>query len=543
MRQQKKSLVGVETAISCCAARLAHALTVACVVLVAVARASASDIYLAQSSAGSANGADCADARTVSGTPWSAGNTYHLCGTITSQVAPNANGSASSHITIVFEANAKISMPAIPDYAGGGGINLAGRQFVDVDGGSNGIIESTANGTSKASHINSVGINVDSTSNVTIHNIVFQNLFVNGCCSDGSQFGQGIYGQGAISNLRFYNNTCTQLFSCVQLQETATAINVEVDHNSLPNQDVGWGIVVVMGTTGFSVTGVYIHDNDITPGSGTGINSNSATFVGTNSWCTGTTDLTHLDPIHTWSQGSTPDGVYSEYIYNNYIHGYFCVNQGVANSTAAIFWEAHVTGGNAPNTATVFNNLILMQGGHPGDGAIFPQAGTDGNIYNNTIDCTGADSGSLGTEFGGGTDAYFNNLIIGCNEAVLFDGGSYSGDYNDWFNIGAGGWGQQTFAQWKSSQPGQDTHSITANPKLNSDHTLQAGSPAIGVGSNLTSKNITQLDTSKPLNVGVGYVSALGVPRSSSGGWDLGAYAFNGARPNPPTGLTILSVQ
>lgn len=543
MRHRCRSLADIQTVFPRRAARLGLVVALIILSLVAAVCASASDIYLAQSAIGNANGADCADARTVSGVSWSAGNTYHLCGTITSQVTPTANGSASSHITILFEANAKISMTAIPDYAGGGGINLAGRQFIDVDGGSNGIIESTANGTSKASHINSVGINLDSTNSVAIHNIVFQNLFVNVCCSDGSQFGQGIYGQGGISNLRFYNNTCTQLFACVQLQETATATNVEVDHNSLPSQDVGWGIVVVMGNPGFSVTGVYIHDNDITPGSGTGINSNSATFVGTNSWCTGTSDLTHLDPIHTWSQGSSPDGVYNEYIYNNYIHGYFCVNQGVANSTAAIFWEAHVTGGNAPNTATVFNNLILMQGGHPGDGAIFPQNGTNGNIYNNTIDCTGADSGSLATEFGGGTDTYYNNLIIGCNEAVLFDGGSYGGDYNDWFNIGSAGWGQQSFAQWKSSQPGQDTHSMTSNPKINSDHTLQAGSAVIGVGSNLTSKNITQLDTSKPLNVGVGYVSTLGVSRSSSGGWDLGAYAFNGARPNPPTSLTILSVQ
>lgn len=543
MGHQKRSLMDIERAFSQGASLLGHVAKLSVLVLVAVVGASASDIYLAQSSAGSASGADCADARAVAAASWSAGNTYHLCGTITSQVTPSANGSAGSPITIVFEANAKISMPVIPDYAGGGGINLAGRQFIDVDGGSNGIIESTANGTSKANHVNSVGINVGSTNNITIHNLTFQNLFVNVCCSDGSEFGQGIYGQGGISNLRFYNNTCTQLFSCVQIQETATATNIEVDHNSLPSQDIGWGIIVVMGNPGFSVTGVYIHDNDITPGSGTGINSNSANYVGTNSWCTGTSDLTHLDPIHTWSQGSTPGGIYNEYIYNNYIHGYFCVNQGTANSTAAIFWEAHVTGGNAPNTATVFNNLILMQGGHPGDGAIYAQAGTDGNIYNNTIDCTGADSGSLATEFGGGANTYYNNLIIGCNEAVLFDGGSYSGDYNDWYNIGGAGWGQQSFAQWKSSQPGQDTHSIISNPKINSDHTLQAGSPAIGIGSNLTSKAIAQLDTSKPLNVGVGYVSSLGFPRSSSGGWDLGAYAFNGTRPNPPTALMILSVQ
>jgi hypothetical protein len=513
-------------------------------ILLLTCTARASDIYLAQGSAGGGSGTDCANARTVSGTSWAAGNTYHLCGTITSPVAPTASGTSSAPITILFENNATISMPAIPgdSGSGGGGLNLGNRSYINVDGGTNGSIQSTANGTKLSNHINSVGIGVDSGSHLNISNVTFKNLFVNVCCSDGSQFGQGIYGQGSLNAIHFFNNTCIQEFACVQLQATGSSSDLEAYNNSLPSQDVGWGIVIVMGGGGFSINGIYIHDNDITPGSGTGINSNSATYVGTNSWCTGNSDLTHLDPIHTWSQGSSPDGIFTDYIYNNHIHGYFCVNQGTANSTTAIFWEAHVSGGNAPNRATVFNNLIEMTGGHPGDGAIYPQSGTDGDIYNNTIDCTGADSGSLATEFGGGNVTYYNNVVIGCNEATLFDGGSYAGDYNDWFNIGSGGWGQQSLAQWRSAHGG-DAHSITTDPKLNSDHTLQAGSPAIGVGSDLTSKGITQLDTAKPVNVGLGNETASGVARPSTGPWDLGAYAFGGTRPNPPTNVSILSVQ
>jgi hypothetical protein len=501
------------------------------VVLMLTSTAYASDIYLAQASAGGGSGADCANARTVSGTSWAAGNTYHLCGLLTSPVTPNASGTSSAHITILFEPNAKISMPAIPN---SGGIALTGRQWIDVDGGTNGIIESTNNGTNKGSRTNSVGVEVTG-SNLTVHGLTFQHLYDYTCCgSDGG--GIGVYGAGDnITNVRVYNNVFTAMFAGVEIQLGANTSNVEADHNTLPNSDVAWGIVLVQGYSNSSTNGTYIHDNDITPGSGSTPGSG-------NSWCTGSTDYNHLDPIHTWSQGNG-GGMLNDYIYNNYIHGNFCVVGGTANSTAAIFWEAHVDGGSAPNTATVFNNLILMQGGHPGDGAIFPQAGTNGNIYNNTIDCTGADSGSLGTEFGGGTNNYFNNIIVACNEATLFDGGTYIGDYNNWFNIGGAGWGQQSFAQWKSARSGQDTHSLTSDPKMNSDHTLQAGSPAIGVGSDLTTKNITQLDTSKPVSVGVGNVNATGVARSTTAAWDLGAYAFNGTRPNPPTNVTVLSIQ
>lgn len=350
------------------------------ILLLFAAPIAASDIYVAQSASGNADGSNCDNPYAISffnsSANWGSnlgqigpGTTVHLCGTITTALTVQANGTSASPITILFESGARISMPATPQT---GAIALTGRQYIIVDGGTNGIIESTNNGTSKATRTNSVGVEVTG-SNLIVRGIRFQNLYAYTCCGSDSG-GVGVYGAGTMTNLRIYNNVFTAMFAGVELQLGPASGNNEVDHNSLPNSDVAWGIAVVEGYSNSFSSSSYIHDNDITPGSG-------ATPGSGNSWCTGSTNYNHLDPIHTWSQGSA-GGMLKDYIYNNYIHGTFCVVGGTANSTAAIFWEAGVDGGNAPNTATVFNNVILMQGGHPGDGAMFSQARTNGAIYN-----------------------------------------------------------------------------------------------------------------------------------------------------------------
>lgn len=470
----------------------------------------AGDVFLAQSAVGAGDGSSCAAARPVAGTTWTAGTTYHLCGTLTAPVVPNANGTSAALIKIVGEPGSRISMPAIP---GSGAIPLTGRQWIEVDGQHNLIIESTANGTATG-RVNSVGVEVTG-SNLSVHGITFQNLYKYVCCGN-DQGGIGVSSSGSgTTNVRVYDNIFMAMFAGIEMQLGANTSNIELDHNTIPNSDVAWGIVPVQGFSNSSTNGLLIHDNDITPGSGAMPGSG-------NSWCTGTTDFNHLDPIHTWSQG-TGGGIVGELIYNNRIHGSFCVVNGVANSTAAIFWEAHVDGGSAPNTATVFNNLIEMQGGHPGDGAIFVQSGTNGNVYNNTIDCTGADNSGIGTEFGGGTVAYSNNIIFGCkNNGILKDGGTVTGNNNNCFGNGASGPNGATCI---------GTAQIINNPVFDVNHVATAGASATG-GANLTSLNIVQLDTSQPLAVGAGNLNAVGSPRPSTGGWSVGS-RMSGTVPPP----------
>ena len=96
-------------------------------------------------------------------------------------------------------------------------------------------------------------------------------------------------------------------------------------------------------------------------------------------------------------------------------------------------------------------------------------------------------------------------------------------DYNDYYNDSSGI--TNITNESTACSGGCDAHSITTNPLLNSDSTLQSSSPAKGAGTNLTSLGITGLDTGAPQYFGVNYACGTGcVARLSSGAWDMGAY-------------------
>jgi hypothetical protein len=149
-------------------------------VLFSASAAHANNIYVAQSSVGGGNGADCANARAIGslgGGDWSAGNTIHLCGTVASTLTAQGSGSSGSPITVFFEPGSGISVPAL---SANGQIDVSNRSWIVIDGGggscgfvgfanvtcSQGYIQSTANGSSLANHINSVAILADGSSNV-----------------------------------------------------------------------------------------------------------------------------------------------------------------------------------------------------------------------------------------------------------------------------------------------------------------------------------------------------------------------------------------
>src|SRR5580692_1046646 len=76
--------------------------------LFAASFASASDVYFAQSAAGGGAATTCATAEslaTFNGGTATAGNTYHLCGTVTGQVTPPTcgSGSSSSKCELLFD--------------------------------------------------------------------------------------------------------------------------------------------------------------------------------------------------------------------------------------------------------------------------------------------------------------------------------------------------------------------------------------------------------------------------------------------------------
>lgn len=92
--------------------------------------------------------------------------------------------------------------------------------------------------------------------------------------------------------------------------------------------------------------------------------------------------------------------------------------------------------------------------------------------------------------------------------------------------IGSNGFGwngsySSSFTTWKSNCSCDSSGSLTADAKLNSDGTLQSGSPAIGFGADLTSLGISLLDSDKN-----------SIARPSGSPWDAGAYQYQA----PPNG-------
>lgn len=94
--------------------------------------------YFAQSEAGDADGSDCDNPIAIASISYTDPD-VHLCGTIETALTVGANS-----VTITFEENAKISMTTWT--AGTGAIICSGKTGLTIDGGTNGIIEATDNG-------------------------------------------------------------------------------------------------------------------------------------------------------------------------------------------------------------------------------------------------------------------------------------------------------------------------------------------------------------------------------------------------------------
>ena len=105
-----------------------------------------------------------------------------LCGTITTSLNSTfltvSNSGTSGHpITIRFDLNAVLQSPA---FHANGAIDCAGKSFITVDGGTNGVIQNTANGDQLANQVNSEGINSSSSpcSNMIVQNLAVHNIYM-----------------------------------------------------------------------------------------------------------------------------------------------------------------------------------------------------------------------------------------------------------------------------------------------------------------------------------------------------------------------------
>src|SRR5689334_13537840 len=176
--------------------------------------AAANDIYVAQNALGGSTGADCSNARAYtyfnSSSNWGTGSTQigpgsivHICGTITGAAGANfftfqGSGSSGNPVTLRWEPGAIVQAPYLST---NGGIVANGRNWIVIDGGTNGVLRATLNGSSGAScpgggcssQQDSVGIYIQNGTNVTIRNLEIGPIYYRVNTESTSGGGTGIY--------------------------------------------------------------------------------------------------------------------------------------------------------------------------------------------------------------------------------------------------------------------------------------------------------------------------------------------------------------
>lgn len=461
-----------------------------------------------------------------------------FCGTFTGTAGQvgftfQGSGTSGNPITLLFDTNAQMSSP----YWGSsstGAITCTGRNYLIMDGGTSGIIQNTANGTSLANQQSSYGIHTSNCTSIEIRNFTIQNIYLNQGSSPSAtdtngQYTGDIYLQGNSTGDSVHdnvlNNARTGLW--VDFDSGHDASNLLVYNNTI--SDHPWSISLGACNASSTATNVKIYSNDIS---------------GWLNWQfpTGTY---HTDGIIAFNdaEGSTCPGmapIDTFKIYNNYFHG----SLGSGSPTGYIACGERTA-------CDIFNNLMVDTGSNLAAGYVWVYAyGGPFNIYNNTI-VGGSATQNVGINLnaGYGTPTYStatvkNNVVVNVAYALADYrtstlAGDIAGSDNNVWRTNAGGapsfvynfGGNPTImslASWQSSS-GNDASSVTTDPKLTATYALQSGSSAIGLAANLTGLGITPLDFDK-----------AGVARSASGSWDGGVYTFGAGSPIAPTGLAAV---
>jgi len=466
---------------------------------------SSPNIYIAQAAAGVGDGSSCANAKAASffntagnwgtgSTQIGPGTTMHLCGTITSSLNVLGDGAAGNPITIYFEPNAKISQPVCGDC-----MNMDNRNYITVDGGTNGIVESSNNGTNKANHASSTGISADPCNHCTIKNLTVQNIYV---IASGDSYicasGCAVDNAGAKC-IRFSghdwlidHNTFHDASWCLYEYGNGAEANNRISNNNIYNFDHGWAITGggPYGTLFFNNN--HIHDMGVWDACDSGANC-------------------HHDGIHCFFGGNGTSFAGS-YIYDNTWDG----TVG-GNTTSWIYLESNSGSACATSTSKfyIFNNEFSSSD----QVSTNPYLGSDGAlpvptyVYNNTF--SGPGPGHFGPNGAGClfvTKEFENNVVGGC--ARLLDSSASPTDYNAYASTDTGNCFSTfncNFSQWQGT--GKDAHSVFT---LNGT----TGANAANVGTNLTSLCTGNL---VPLCSDIN-----GKSRPASGPWDAGAVQVSG---------------
>ena len=484
-------------------------------VLTVSAPVQAKDIYLVQTAPGAGGGYPALVTNSLAwfNTPsnWGTGagqiapgDTVHLVGTFTNGLYLNGGGLPGAPTTIFFEPNANITMPAIP---AAGAINCGNFNHFTIDGGVNGLIQSTSNGTGLAYAGTSVGVRCGdgnwSLSGITVKNLTITNLYVRTAgSSEVSPVANGIQFFGNLTNVLVKNcsvSWCSTPYFFIY--RPGTSYGLECCSNTATH--CNWGICVGESNTGASLGNLSIHHNSVN------------LFT---DW-EDPADNYHHDGIFTFAAAANCQ-ITNVAIYDNTVGPYFGTHV-----TAALYVSSLVGG---IRDVLIYNNVFFTSTNpSPSNGFIFINGGANCRVYNNTLDAN--NHGGAGLHASSGSNIMFaNNIVTGLYYPMVNEtAGTITGcDYNlYWYNgspmyyYRAGSF--WTLAQWQAF--GYDAHAITASPGFDNeavfDWRLQPLSAAVGTGANESAWFTTDI---------------TGAPRAQAGAWDIGAYLIDAPVVAPP---------
>jgi hypothetical protein len=439
------------------------------------------------------------------------GTTVHLCGTFNAPAGADGfltirgSGSSGNNIVVLWESGAIVQSPVFS--AVHGAIDLNNQQFVTLDGGSNGVVQNTANGTGLANQSSSILIG-GAGNGCVVKNLALHSVYVH---LSGDTGGGGSYGidLDGGSNITIGPGNTIDNADVGILYGFSGNSNFEIAGNTIYNSNQA----IEIGNLGSgTLNGLSVHDNTIHDWSNWDNSAN--TF--------------HHNALHIFVVGF-PGNITGTYeIFNNTMYG------DLGNhATSMIFLEDNSGGQMGP--PSVFNNTFnhTSAANASANGLIAVQV-PNGKLYNNTfVDVGGTGNFAWnGADFAASGWAVENNIFSGMNTYIYVEPGqSITADYNEYFGS-RNGWDYRgsiptSLAQWRS-MCSCDSHANGLDPKLNTNLTIQTGSGAGGAATNFTDLNITLLDHDK-----------AGLLRPIVNAWDIGAYMLSGSAnlPNPPSGL------
>lgn len=529
--------------------------------------------YIANTAGTFSGGTACNGQTAITPATWnstseSAGDISYICGTITGTSGSYLlqfgwSGTSSNPIILYFDTGAILQSPAFNGNSAfsnctsgcghAGAINTFGANYLIIDGQNTGTIQNTENGTTVSGQVATCisgpcsisstptqGIYINS-SNVIVRNLTIQDIYNNtgSSTSDTDTAGQDsadIFVDELGTNVTVCNNTLLNARVGVELgnQDTGNAVNSNCQSNTFVAgenyflntlDDHGWMFNGGDHTSTYNIYANYME-------SALNWQYPDATY--------------HTDGIIIFN--TTGSDQQTLYAFNNY----FNWSGGAGIPTAALYCEYGCLG-------TFFNNLFTVQ----------PNPTT--NNYDINMWLGGTTSNAVGpyysynnTLIGGpkSTDTYCpssGSMYFTAENDIVFPGGVYywyveSGtnancyigtiNYNLYDPTNGLYWAYPTtthysvFSTWQSACS-CDANSTVASSNLNATTwEPNSGSPAFGMGTNLTSlctggaPALAYLCYDKPATVGVGG-SITGNARPSTGAWTVGAYNGSGGGSSP----------